>query len=126
MRIDAHQHFWNYQAVRDAWITEEMSILRRDYGPEDLRAELRVNGFDGSVAVQADQSEEETRFLLELAARHPFVVGVVGWVDLAAADIEERLANFRSFEKLCGFRHIVQSEPDDNFMLRAEFRRGIS
>jgi len=125
MRIDAHQHFWNYEAVRDAWITEEMSILRRDYGPEDLRAELRVNGFDGSIAVQADQSEEETRFLLELAARHPFVVGVVGWVDLAAADIEERLANFRSFEKLCGFRHIVQSEPDDNFMLRAEFRRGI-
>ena len=57
MRIDAHQHFWNYQPVRDAWITEEMSILRRDYGPEDLRAELRVNGFDGSIAVQADQSE---------------------------------------------------------------------
>lgn len=125
MRIDAHQHFWNYQPVRDAWITEEMSILRRDYGPEDLRADLRANGFDGSIAVQADQSEEETRFLLELAARHPLIVGVVGWIDLAAPDIEERLASFRSFEKLCGFRHIVQSEPDERFMLRAEFRRGI-
>lgn len=125
MRIDAHQHFWNYQPVRDAWITEEMAILRRDYRPEDLRAELCANGFDGSIAVQASQSEEETRFLLDLAARHPFIVGVVGWVDLAAPDSEERLASFRSFEKLRGFRHIVQSEPDDDFMLRAEFRRGI-
>ena len=126
MRIDAHQHFWNYEPLRDAWITDEMSILRRNYCPEDLRSEMRASGFEGSIAVQADQSESETRFLLDLATRHPFIVGVVGWVDLAAPNIEERLTNFRSFEKLRGFRHIVQSEPDDQFLLRAEFRRGIS
>lgn len=125
MRIDAHQHFWNYDAARDTWITDDMSVLREDYCPEQLHSELRANGFDGSIAVQADQSEAETRFLLGLAERYPFLLGVVGWIDLTAPDIEERLAKLRSHEKLCGFRHIVQSEPDDQFMLRAEFRRGI-
>lgn len=125
MRIDAHQHFWNYDPARDTWITDGMSVLRKDYRPEDLHSELRANGFDGSIAVQADQSEAETEFLLCLAERYPFITGVVGWTDLAAPDIEERLAKLRSHEKLRGFRHIVQSEPDDQFMLRAEFRRGI-
>lgn len=125
MRIDAHQHFWNYDAARDTWITDDMSVLRKDYCPEELHPELRANGFDGSIAVQADQSEAETRFLLGLAERYPFLLGVVGWTDLTAPDVEERLAKLRSHEKLCGFRHIVQSEPDDQFMLRAEFRRGI-
>lgn len=126
MRIDAHQHFWNYDSARDTWITDEMSVLRKDYGPEDLRLELSANGFDGSIAVQADQSETETLFLLGLAEQFPSIFGVVGWIDLTAPDIEGRLASFHTCEKLVGFRHIVQSEPDDQFMLRAEFRRGIS
>lgn len=125
MRIDAHQHFWIYEPSRHSWISDQMSVLKRDFLPGDLLPELAANGFDGSIAVQADQSEEETRFLLDLAEHQPALFGVVGWIDLTAPDIEERLASFLRFEKLCGFRHIVQSEPDDQFMLRADFRRGI-
>jgi L-fuconolactonase len=126
MRIDAHQHFWTYQPARDGWITDEMSILKRDFLPEDLLPELGSAGIEGCIAVQADQSEEETRFLLGLADKHPTILGVVGWVDLRAPDIAERLARFRRFKSLCGFRHIVQAELDDRFMLQADFRRGIS
>src|ERR1051325_4016913 len=81
MIIDAHQHFWHYDAARDAWITDAMAVIRRDFLPADLEKEFAANGVDGCVAVQADQSEAETRFLLDLAARHPFIKGVVGWVD---------------------------------------------
>jgi L-fuconolactonase len=124
MRIDAHQHFWHYDPVRDDWITEEMSVLRRDFLPEELEAQLAEQRIDGSVAVQADQSEDETRFLLQLAERHPFVMGVVGWVDLRAADLSERLEEFSRLELLCGVRHIAQAEPDD-FLEREDVVRGI-
>jgi L-fuconolactonase len=124
MRIDAHQHFWHYAPVRDSWITDEMSVLQRDFLPEHLETELVEQGIDGSVAVQADQSEDETRFLLQLAQRHPFVVGVVGWVDLRAADVAERIEQFSRFERLCGVRHIAQAEPDD-FLARGDVVRGI-
>jgi L-fuconolactonase len=126
MRIDSHQHFWRYHAVRDAWITEAMSVLRRDFLPEDLAPELNANGIDATVAVQADQSEDETNFLFRLAEREPFIAGVVGWVDLCAANLPERLQHFSQFEKLRGFRHIVQAEPDDRFLLRDDFCRGVS
>jgi L-fuconolactonase len=125
MRIDAHQHFWNHDPSRDSWITDDMSVLRRNFLPTDLLPKLRQNKIDGTIAVQVVQSESETRFLLSLAEQHSFIVGVVGWIDLAAPSIEERLAFFRNFEKLCGFRHIVQAEPDE-FMFRADFRRGIA
>jgi L-fuconolactonase len=125
MNIDAHQHFWRYDQRRDTWITEEMSGLRRDFLPEDLLPELAANGMDASIAVQADQSERETEFLLDCAGRHPEIVGVVGWFDLRAANVEERLACFSQYRKLRGVRHIVQSEPDDRFLLREDFRRGI-
>jgi L-fuconolactonase len=124
MRIDAHQHFWHYAPVRDSWITDEMSVLQRDFLPEHLETELVEQGIDGSVAVQADQSEDETRFLLQLAQRHPFVVGVVGWVNLRAADVAERIEQFSRFERLCGVRHIAQAEPDD-FLARGDVVRGI-
>lgn len=124
MRIDAHQHFWHYDPVRDDWITEEMSVIRRDFLPQELETELAEQGIDGSVAVQADQSEDETRFLLQLAERHPFVVGVVGWLDLRAADLAERLEHFSRFERFCGVRHIAQAEPDD-FLEREDVVRGI-
>jgi len=124
MRIDAHQHFWHYDPVRDDWITDEMSVLKRDFLPEHLEPELAEQGIDGCVAVQADQSEDETRFLLQLADRHAFVLGVVGWVDLRAADLYDRLEHFSRFERLCGLRHIAQAEPDD-FLEREDVVRGI-
>lgn len=125
MRIDAHQHFWRYNPQRDTWITDDMAVLQRDFFPEDLLPLLQENGIDGCVAVQADQSEEETHFLLDLASRHPEIQGVVGWVDLRAPRLLDRLQYFSQFEKLCGFRHIVQAEPDDRVMLRPDFCRGI-
>jgi L-fuconolactonase len=124
-RIDAHQHFWRYDPKRDTWITDFMSGLRRDFLPEDLIAELDRNQMDASIAVQADQSEDETAFLLALAERYPFIAAVVGWVDLRAPNLPDRLQYYTQFEKLCGFRHIVQSEPDDRYLLRDDVVRGI-
>lgn len=126
MNIDSHQHFWRYDAQRDTWITDEMAVLKRDFLPTDLLPELAANGIDGCVAVQADQSERETQFLLDCAAHHPEIVGVVGWVDLRAPNLPQRLACFSRFEKLRGFRHIVQAEPDDRFLLREDSCRGIA
>ena len=125
MKIDAHQHFWRYDRVRDAWINDQMTVIRRDFLPQDLEPELKANKIDGCVAVQADQSEAETNFLLDLAAKNEFIRGVVGWVDLSAPNVAERMELFSKHKKLRGFRHIVQAEPDDRFMLRDSFLRGI-
>ncbi|GAB2943549.1 amidohydrolase family protein [Hymenobacter coalescens] len=124
-RIDAHQHFWRYEPVRDAWISADMQAIRRDFGPDDLAPLLRRHGFQGCVAVQADQSERETAWLLALAAAHPFIRGVVGWVDLQAADVVERLAYYQQFPRLKGFRHVLQGEADRALMLTPAFRRGL-
>jgi L-fuconolactonase len=123
-RIDAHQHFWNFDPVRGAWITDEMAVLRRSFLPEDLVPHLAASGIDGTVAVQTDQSEDETEFLLHLAERHPFVEGVVGWVDLRAPDLSNRLEHFSRFERFRGVRHIAQAEPDD-FLDREAVVEGI-
>lgn len=126
MKIDAHQHFWHYNPQRDSWITDEMSLLKRDFLPEHLTGELQASRIDGSIAVQADQSEAETAFLLDLATRHDsHIQGVVGWLDLSSPRLPDRLAHFTPFKKLRGLRHIVQSEPDDRFMLRPDFCCGI-
>lgn len=125
MRVDAHQHFWRYDPERDTWITPEMAALKRDFLPKELCVELQANGIDASVAVQASQFEDETHFLLDLADRFPMIAGVVGWVDLRADNLRERLKYFAQFPKLRGFRHIVQSEPDDRFLLQSDFLRGI-
>lgn len=124
MRIDAHQHFWRYNPARDAWITDEMAVLKNDFLPRQLTPEMLANNLQACIAVQADQSEAETLFLLDLAARHEVIQGVVGWVDLCAGNVAERLEFFSGYPKLRGFRHIVQAEPDD-FMLRPDFLRGI-
>lgn len=126
MTIDSHQHFWRYNPVRDGWITEEMAALQRDYLPEHLLPELKLNHVEGCIAVQADQSEDETMLLVDLAQRHSFIRGVIGWVDLHSDRLPERLKFFSQFEKLRGFRHIVQSESDERFLLRRDFLRGIS
>jgi L-fuconolactonase len=125
MNIDSHQHFWRYNSERDSWITDEMSILKRDFMPEDLIPELHLNEIDGCVAVQADQSERETIFLLNLAAEHQEIQGVVGWINLCSTDLHERLEYFSSFEKLRGFRHVAQAEPDERFLVREDFMRGV-
>ncbi len=125
MKIDAHQHFWQFDPQRDAWITDDMAVIRRDFLPEDLQPLLQEHQFEGCVAVQADASEKETEFLLNLADQHAFIKGVVGWLDLCADTIEERLNFFSSNKKLKGLRHIVQDEPN-GYMLRSDFQRGIS
>jgi len=124
-RLDAHQHFWHYDAAEYGWIDERMGVLQRDFLPKDLRPELDRAGVDGTIAVQARCTEEETRFLLELACEAPWIAGVVGWVDLTAPDVERRLDAVAGEPKLVGLRHIVQDEPDDRFLLREDFGRGV-
>lgn len=126
MRIDSHQHFWNYSSEKHGWINDEMSVLKRNFSPENLASHLHENGLSGSIAVQADQSEEETNFLLELAEQNELIKGVVGWVDLMSEGLEDRLTYYSKFPKLVGFRHVVQDEPDPQFMLREDFRKGLS
>lgn len=126
MKIDAHQHFWQYNPVRDSWIDNSMPVLKRDFLPSELKEEMDNNEIDGCVTVQADQSEEETNFLLQLAQSNSFIKGVVGWIDLRAKNVEDRIAHFAANKKLKGLRHIVQAEPDERFMLQNDFKRGIS
>jgi L-fuconolactonase len=125
MRIDAHQHFWRYNADEFDWIDDSMTSLRRDFGPADLKLEMAGAGFQGSIAVQARQSLAETRWLLELAESSPLILGVVGWVDLRSPDVRSQLEEFAGNPKLVGVRHVVQAEPDDRFMLQPEFLRGV-
>lgn len=126
MRLDAHQHFWRYSRAEYEWIDESMGALQRDFLPRDLKPLLDQSGLDGSIAVQARQSLEETRWLLQLASQNDFIRGVVGWVDLCSLEAAEQLRAFADNKKLVGIRHVVQGEPDDRFMLRPEFRRGIA
>lgn len=125
MRIDAHQHFWKYRADEYGWIDDSMSALRRDFLPDDLEPELKRAGFDACVAVQAQHSVSETEWLLSLAEQNPFIAGVVGWVDLRAEDASQQLAQLAENPKLLGIRHVVQGEPDDRFLLRPDFLRGV-
>lgn len=124
MIIDSHVHFWKFDKKRDSWITDEMKILKQDYLPEHLLLTLKRNEVDGCVVVQAGQNEYETFFLIELAKTHPIIKGIVGWVDLQNKNVEERLNFFSQYPLIKGWRHIVQSEPDD-FLLKEEFHRGI-
>jgi L-fuconolactonase len=125
MYVDAHQHFWHYNPREYGWIDDSMACLRRDFLPADLKPELERNGFQGCVAVQARQTIDETRWLLELAAENPFIVGVVGWVDLQAPDLRAQLEALAANPKLVVLRHIVQSEPDGQFLLGSNFQRGV-
>jgi L-fuconolactonase len=126
MFIDAHQHFWQYSPTAYDWIDDTMKPLQQDFLPQQLKPLLQQNNFSGSVAVQALQTEAETEFLLTLAAEHDFIKGVVGWADLQAADVETKLAKLAQNPKLKGLRHVVQGEPDDKFLLRPNFLRGIT
>ena len=123
--IDAHQHFWVFDPVRDSWINDEMKVIQRDFLPQDLLPVLQSNGFEGCVTVQSDQSEAENEFQLSNAENYNFIKGVVGWVDLQAENIEERLSYYSQFKKLKGFRHVLQGESQRDFMLRPAFMRGV-
>jgi len=125
MVIDAHQHFWQYQPVKHAWIDDSMAVLKRDFLPVDLASIYQHNGIDGCVAVQADQSLEENDFLLNLANQHSFIKGIVGWEDFRAANIAERLESYKEIPLMKGFRHVVQAEADTNFLLRNSFMEGL-
>jgi L-fuconolactonase len=123
--IDTHQHYWRYSAADYAWIDDRMAGLKRDRLPADVWPEMQKAGFAEAIAVQARQTPEETTALLAFADRAPWVVGVVGWTDLRADDVEAALAGL-SHPKLVGMRHIVQDEPDDRFLLDEAFCRGIA
>ncbi|MCA9119588.1 MAG: amidohydrolase family protein [Planctomycetaceae bacterium] len=126
MQVDSHHHFWKYEAAEYGWISPEMSVLKRDFLPTYLLEEIRGTGIDGVISVQARQTEEETNWLLAMAAEHEFIRGVVGWVPLASKDIRSVLEPLAQSSWLKGVRHVVQDEPDDGFILNADFNRGIS
>lgn len=125
MKIDAHHHFWKYDQVRYSWMNESMEILKKDYLPADLQVEIEKAEIGGVVSVQADQSMLETDELLDHAAQHDFIKGVVGWFPLADPAVEEVLAEYADNPWLKGVRHVVQDEPDDRFILGEAFNEGI-
>lgn len=125
MIIDSHQHFWKYDPVDYVWIDESMKVIRKDFFPSDLEPILKENNIDGCVTVQVEQTEKETESLLKFAEENSFIKGVVGWVDLQADNIKQRLEHFTKNDLFKGVRHIVQAEPVD-FMLQADFQNGIS
>lgn len=126
MRVDSHQHFWRYKAEEHVWMNARMQAIRRDFLPADLASEIKNTGVDGVVTVQARQTVEETRWLLELADRYSFVKGVVGWAPLASHELEQVLHEFTEKKNLKGMRHVVHDEADDRFILRSDFNRGVS
>lgn len=123
--MDSHQHFWRYDTAQYPWIAPG-SVLQRDWLPHDLAPLLATAGLDGCIAVQARQTVEESRWLLQLADDSPIIRGVVGWVDLRSEHVEEQLAELSPHPKFVGVRHVVQDEPDLNFMLGEQFLRGIA
>ena len=125
MIIDSHQHFWNYDPIKDAWIDDSMEVIRRDFLPKDLKPLLDKNAIDGCIAVQADQSENETDFLLSCAQKNKFIKGVIGWLDLTSDNLESRLNHYIKNPLFKGLRHIVQAEKDD-YLLRDDVQKGIS
>src|SRR5258708_3472102 len=126
MKIDSHQHFWRYDAVRDAWITDSMAVLKRNFLPEHLAAEFAANDIDASIAVQADQSENETMFLLDLAEKNERIAGVVGWVNLLSSHVAERLEHFSHPSKLRGFRHFAHAVTDTFILSPWNFLQGVA
>ena len=126
MIVDAHQHFWRYDAREYDWIDDELAAIRRDFLPEDLSRELGQAGVDAVVSVQARQTLVETNWLLDLAERNDFIAGVVGWVPLVSPTVAETLAGLAGHARLCGVRHVLQGEADPEFAARRDFNEGIA
>lgn len=125
MKIDSHQHFWKYNPSDYVWMSDQHAIIKRDFLPDDLLPLLQAGSLDGCIAVQARQMLAETDFLLELAANHSFIKGVVGWIPLYDKQVENYLEKYAKQEKIVGFRHVIHDEPDDLFILRPDFNAGI-
>jgi L-fuconolactonase len=125
-RIDAHHHLWRYSKEEYGWIAGNMAAIARDFLPQDLQQALSSSGMHGSIAVQARQAIEETQSLLDFAQQADVIRGVVGWAPIASPEFPAVLDRFKQFQKLKGFRHVVQDEPDDAFLLRSDFNAGIS
>lgn len=127
--VDAHQHFWkrdNPAGFDYAWLDRpEHAEIRRDFLPEDLAPLLKAAGVARSVVVQTQHSLDENRWALGLADEHDFIAGVVGWVDLASRDCERQLLEFKDHPKFVGVRHLVQDEPDDDFIVASDVVRGL-
>jgi L-fuconolactonase len=124
-RIDAHHHLWRYDPAEYGWIDGSMDVLKRNFLPNDLEQEIGKVGIDGTVAVQARQTLEETQWLLSQTREAHFIRGVVGWAPIASASFPEELEGFRNEPKLKGLRHVIQDENDPQFMSGADFNRGI-
>jgi L-fuconolactonase len=124
-RIDTHQHFWHYNPEEYGWMDDRMAAIRQDFLPADAKREMNAAGVDLSVVVQVRQSLQETRWLLSLADAHPFIVGVVGWVDLRSPDLDADLDALVANPALVGLRHIVQDEPE-GFLAEPAVRRGLA
>jgi L-fuconolactonase len=124
-KIDAHHHFWKYDPVEYGWINDEMSAIRRDFLPADLEKEMQTADISGVISVQARQTLEETRWLLELADKHEFIRGVAGWVPLTDPKVSTTLEHLSRSKKLRGVRHVLQDEPDPLYLLREDFNAGI-
>ncbi len=116
MKIDAHQHFWKYNPLTQGWISDEMSILRRDFSPHELKKEIELNGIDGTIAVQAEENYEENNFLNKLAEENDYIIGIVGWLDLLDQRAEEKMQALKSIQTLVGFRTITQGAPDEKYL----------
>ncbi len=125
-RIDAHHHLWRYSKKDCGWIGPGMDALARDFLPGDLEKELTASGIDGCVAVQVRQTTEETEWLLQLASESNLIRGVVGWAPIASAEFAGVLEKWADREKLKGLRHVIQDEPDDDFIHRQDFNAGIA
>jgi L-fuconolactonase len=123
--VDSHQHFWRYDLREYDWIDDELAAIRQDFLPADLAREIQAAGVDAVVSVQARQTLEETRWLLDLAAQNDFVAGVVGWVPLVSPTVGDTLAALAENARLCGVRHVLQGEPDPDFPARKDFNAGI-
>jgi L-fuconolactonase len=125
LTIDAHHHLWRYTPLEFGWIDEPMQALRRDFLPEDLKTAMATAGVDGSIAVQARQTLEETRWLLDLAEATDAIRGVVGWAPIAGEEFPGCMEEFDGREKLKGLRHVIQGEKDEHYVLREDFNSGI-
>ena len=125
-RIDSHQHFWKFDPVRDSWINDDMKVIQTDFLPEDLQPILEQNGFDGCITVQSDQDYGENRFQLNNAEGNNFIKGIVGWVNLSSPHVGKDLEYLSQFEKMKGFRHVLQGERQRDLMLQPSFMNGIS
>ena len=124
-RIDAHHHLWRYTPEEYGWIDEPMQALRRDFLPEDLKVAMVTADIDGTIAVQARQTMDETRWLLDLAEGTDAIRGVVGWAPIAGEEFPGCMEEFDGRDKLKGLRHVIQGEKDEHYILREDFNSGI-